>query len=611
MKSLKEQAILFAAQVSPLITGGPTIGPDSDSSFLEEHDGPTIRVSPAKNVVPAFNDSQWDHSVIFGEEESALDDSVEHLLTTVRSVAQHMYMGEMERLRREMVRQELQKRARQKQVAMQAFRDKATREAQEKLKENSCILQKAFDDQVKSCLETLDAKEARFAQEDQKRLVELAKRKEVKNNLLRRQAEKAKINAFLDQIQGCQRQIRSLLQKYEEITGSLEREQKSVFDERFRAAIPPQGELKVTAGEVQKWQDAQKVVEKVISEVETFIQKKHQQEQQQVEEQAKVPKEPAPVQAAVTQAPVPQATVAQAPVPQVASLNTVEPNLAAFISASAQKEYSELEAFTFQFQEQLRPLMSDPNQKTFLRSASMGAVTLLGILGKQDLQRKLEKLGEFLSGGRIQVNQKLSFCAQDHPLGTRYCTWLLAQRLLASKFTSSLPEYARAVVYLSHRFPDFGRLFKRFMHQQYPTTVPYSIPQYEDQPDEEYRAALGYRKGETLKEYLDRVADVTQLHATILVTPCTPGENHILPLETGWRWLADVLNREPEQHVTALVLRHFLDVAGHQLQKVYGRQFTRLIAVLKGPYLSLIRGIEAGDESYMRQLEVLLEDRRW
>lgn len=283
-----------------------------------------------------------------------------------------------------------------------------------------------------------------------------------------------------------------------------------------------------------------------------------------------------------------------------------------FISSSAQVAYIELEQYNHQFMESLQPLLTDDGQKQFLRQGRTATVTLLSKITAPTLSPVFNDLCNLLSGQHVQVNKQLVFASSGHPLGQRYCTRMLADKIVEESYASrSMPEYAKIIVWLSHRFPEFGMLVRYFFYKKYPTMVPYFIPKCRGQSAAEYRALRGYKSEEEGPElFLARVAAITKLYATVIITPARQGETHPLGLRTGWQWLVDVLNMEPEPTVPAMILTNFLEVAGKHLARAYGRQFKRVVQAIKGPYLARLREGQQ-DKSYVVQLELLLEKMRW
>lgn len=627
MKGLRLQAMTLAAQIAPHIRGGVTIGPNSTWKPLDDSD-----CVPADDPDPEpepFNDSRWDHSMC-GEPDPDLDTSSssasEMMLITVQSVAHNMYMGEMEKLRREIVKQDMQKREQARLKVAQAYRERITREIEAEFKEKSDIMLKAYQQRIQEGLDDLKAKEVLFAEEDQKRLQDLARQKELRGNILKRQAEKAQMNSYLDGIQAAQKEIRQVFTRYEEelagLSANVKAQLKSAYDGRLRAALPPPSEVKVSQAEVNKWQESQRALEELLKSLQEQIRISNEAEEAVARSHLQTPAQPQLAPQALPRQPPEQPT--PPPPPAAAAAATLDPgqsvrgeaeetDLTSYISARAQAQYNEVEQFSHQHLESIRPLLSDATQKQFLLHGRMAAVTLLSKITLPTLSQNLDNLSSLLNGNRVQVNNKLMFASSDHPLGTRYCTRLLADKIVEESYAgkSTMPEYAKIIVWLSHRFPDFGLLVRFFFYKKFPTLVPYFIPKFRGQSSEEYRALRGYRgEDETTELFLGRVATMTKLYTTAMITPARKGETHFLGLKAGWQWIVDVLNMEPEPSVTAVIVTSFMEIAGKHLERAYGRQFKRLMVALKGPYMAKLKRNKQ-DVSYVGQLEVLLETMRW
>lgn len=597
----------MAAKMSPLIIGAPTIGPGSSPEPKTEPPQDPI-LSPPSHPHP-FDDAQWDHSICA---ESALDTSSLDLIR-VQTVAHNMYIGEMQKLRREIAKQEKQKRLLTQQQRILSYREKITREADEELQEKSRLLKEAFEQRVTEASTALDL---RFAAEDQKRLAEVAKRNEQQQSVLKRQAEKAQLNSYLDQIQTAQKAIREGLDSYNaqlsDCSPDLRTALKERFDPSLSAAIPQRVEIRNPALEAAKWQEARQLVDGLVQLVVQELQTAARNAQM-----AKNAEIAAAAAAAAAQASKPQPLPPPpppTPTPLLPSDTTDTPSdvVSLFISPLGQSTYNELEQFNRDYEASLAPLLTDPAHSKLVRNAKMLVRSSLSQVSKTTLDEVFGKICSLLSGNRVQMTARSSFSAADHPLGLRFCTWQLADTVIDDNFASqaNMPEYAKVIVWLAHRFPDFARLVRFFLYRKYPTTVPYFIPKFRGQSSEEFLALRGYKAGEETELFLGRVAAITKLFATILKTPPREGETHLFGLQTGWQWLADVLNLEPEQKVTVMIVTKFLEEVGEHLHVAYGGQFKRLMAVLKGPYLTVLRQSQQ-DVSYVAQLELLLEEKGW
>lgn len=611
MKALRLQALTYAARMSPCIKGGATLGPNS--VYRPENDDlPLEPTTPTIPLDPRFNDSMWDHSIIedTADSGSCFDTTMD--LEAVRSVAHNMYMGEMERLRREMVKQEMRKRLAAQQKMRDEIRERLNKEADKDMEEKSQILSQAFDERVQEVLDRLALKKAQYAAEDEKRLQEVAKRRELKQDVVKRQAEKAQMNANLDQIQSAQIEIRKSRQCYEEmlvgLSSDLRNSLKASFDGKFIAAIP---ECKgITTAEVNKWIMAKQNVDDLVRAVDAQIQKAKTEATAaavaaEAAATAAIERNNKQKQLLQQQQQLQEQQLAKDQLDSVRQDNNIpEPSLERFISPEAETVYSQVESFGRQFEDMVRPLSSDPNMKQFHRNAKTAVNSLVTTISPTTVNKNFQDLCNLLSGGAVRVNSKLTFNSLEHPLGTKYVTFLLVNSIMDS-MSVTIVEMATVIVWLAHRFPDVAPVFRYYLYKRFPTTVPYFPPQFEGQSVEEYKVVLGYKQGDTWVQHLTRVSWVTRLYANMTITQPRRGETNPFPLETGWKWLADVLNMDPVKGMSLLV-RNYLEVAGQQMHRVYGRQFKRMVLALHGPYLRKLKEVDQEDKAATEEYELLL-----
>ena len=190
-----------------------------------------------------------------------------------------------------------------------------------------------------------------------------------------------------------------------------------------------------------------------------------------------------------------------------------------------------------------------------------------------------------------------------------YCRELLAKKIVqqGSKQVSSSPEsafpVAAVVIGVWSSFPDVGELILAHLHKACPFLVPFNIPRTEGTSDVEYYTTLGYtcdnEEVEAHDKYLKRMSGLVRLYAAITSSPPPRGmsQHHLHGIEQGWRWLACMLNLQPQADYTATALFNYLDVAGHVLVKNYKKQFWKLLLVLVREYLPKIEQISSSVQS--------------
>lgn len=264
------------------------------------------------------------------------------------------------------------------------------------------------------------------------------------------------------------------------------------------------------------------------------------------------------------------------------------------IAPSALREYSLIIEQWEQWNKDCQSFISDAKNKTYMFSVRKAITipinTISGLSGSH-VRDKLDRLLMFLSGQSVEVTGKRVSC-RDHPLALTYSKGIIAQQFvsqgegqIASQYTSAFP-FAAAMLGLWANHPDIGLLILACFYKKCPYIVPYYPPREEKQSDMDYYKSLGYKYDEDIIEkqdkFLKRMSGFMRLYAAVIQSPLPPGCKgpHPHGMEWGWRWLAHMLNLEPRQDITATLLFDFLEVAGHALQKTYGKQFQKMLHAL-------------------------------
>ena len=154
----------------------------------------------------------------------------------------------------------------------------------------------------------------------------------------------------------------------------------------------------------------------------------------------------------------------------------------------------------------------------------------------------------------------------------------------------------------------------------------YCVPYYPENTTgntDEFKKRLGYKQGETKKDFYARMAGYVTLYAALLqqssiaqFPPHSAGNAHfdwtrpdakmqtrpvqggfapkgVSPMARAWAWLARMLNHQPGS-ITATILLAFLKPCAHALSRAYPTQFSKLLSFLQTTYLAKIRGMVAG-----------------
>ena len=145
-------------------------------------------------------------------------------------------------------------------------------------------------------------------------------------------------------------------------------------------------------------------------------------------------------------------------------------------------------------------------------------------------------------------------------------------------------------------------------------TCPYLIPNVyireQFASEEEFHRSLGYRQKdggerEKLDGYLKRMNAAGQLFGRLVSVEV---EDSKMSLSLGWQWLGRIFLVPVQSAVTASVLHGFLSTAGNKMASVYGRQFQKLMFLLKNEFLPLIsKATGEGGEADLASLYSLIE----
>ncbi|XP_076624029.1 gle1 RNA export mediator [Colletes latitarsis] len=220
-------------------------------------------------------------------------------------------------------------------------------------------------------------------------------------------------------------------------------------------------------------------------------------------------------------------------------------------------------------------------------------VNAISSFDERHLRDKYDRLHNLLIG-------KSSPNINQHPEGPAFCKDVLAKKIVnqGETLVSSKPKMAfpiaAIIVALWNDHSDFGDLILSHFHIACPFTVPVFLPKMADQSNENYYKSLGYKYNddgtvEKYEKFVKRMSGLMRLYASITITSQRKGINKTNPhgLQNAWRWLAAVLNIEPQIDVTdlcATLLLDMLEVAGAALWTAYPNQFHKLLILLSEEY---------------------------
>ncbi|XP_038054788.1 nucleoporin GLE1-like [Patiria miniata] len=236
------------------------------------------------------------------------------------------------------------------------------------------------------------------------------------------------------------------------------------------------------------------------------------------------------------------------------------------------------------------------------------------------LMDKLQRLKSLLLGEMVNISGRRVSVTRDEA-SKAFVKNLLAKKIVkqsdeqvSSNYESAFP-FAAIAVTLWCDFPDLGDLMLAHFYLKCPFLVPYHITKSQEQSNQDYYKSLGYNYEsdgtiEKQDKYLRRMSGFMRLYAAIMITQPMPNARKVHPygIDHAWKWLARLLNVEPQPDITATMLFDFLEVCGHDLAASYHRQFFKLLQVLYRNYFPKIESVTPkGSGGPVMRLKTFLE----
>ena len=221
------------------------------------------------------------------------------------------------------------------------------------------------------------------------------------------------------------------------------------------------------------------------------------------------------------------------------------------------------------------------------------------------LQDKVDKLVQLLSGATVTVGERAVSVTQ-HKHARSFCLGLAAKKLakqgedvVSSDHKSAFPAATFALAIWA-QFPEFGSLLLAYMFEMCPFLVPHHPQQTAAQTDKEHYLQLGYKyDGETIErqdKYLKRMSGLARLYAALSVSHLPKAAAvtvHPHPLARVWCWLGSVLQLTPHTDITASLILDMLEVAGSTMFARYGKQFGKLLQLIKDKYFVKLEAVKS------------------
>jgi len=295
-----------------------------------------------------------------------------------------------------------------------------------------------------------------------------------------------------------------------------------------------------------------------------------------------------------------------------------EPSLTApSAHLSLQQFHEDIPAFKVKYIEDI--LFTDQEKKIKSELTHVITTTLNAISAQttDHINDKLERLASLLAGGIVK-DKEAQICAASHRSGIKYCTALLAKKIVrhgeevvSSKAETAYP-FASVALSLWDTYPDFGKLLLAYFYEFCPFLNPLYIPPKQDQAQKEYYESLGYKYDnngvvEKQDKYLKRMTGLTRLFAAISASYKPLGSNTVHPYGPSkiWSLLTCLLKRDPTPDTTATILLVVFETTGNFMYDKYRSQFHKLLCFVREEYLPKLEAVK-NDGGPTTRLETFL-----
>ncbi|CAL1268841.1 unnamed protein product [Larinioides sclopetarius] len=296
--------------------------------------------------------------------------------------------------------------------------------------------------------------------------------------------------------------------------------------------------------------------------------------------------------------------------------------LSQFIAPDAIEDHLKIKEKLEHVEGVIQPFKADTRNKKYrfeLQKSINVTINSLSSNSGSQIKAKINRLLSILSG---KIPESYRREMSNDSVEYNFCSYLMAKQFveqgdtqISAQHSAAFP-FAMAILGIWSRKPEVGSLILGHFYSLCPYLVPFYPPRQEGMSDSEYLSILGYYiddEGVVEEKYkfLNRMSGYVRLYAAIIVAPLPADVKDAHPhgLAWGWRWLSRILNLEPRPDITATVLYDFLDVTGHSLQKVYGKQFKKIIHILCKDFFPKIKQVTPGGSGGpVERLETFLQN---
>lgn len=267
------------------------------------------------------------------------------------------------------------------------------------------------------------------------------------------------------------------------------------------------------------------------------------------------------------------------------------------IQSEVYKIYSHYKQLLIIKKEQTKKLdeMPELQQIRFaLKVAINNAVNLLNEKNRSTLVDGYQKLFTLLSGQRVNT-PKGSIAITDHNEALDWCRLRIAEKLIdrCDKEPTIVFYTAALAIALWQKFPDFGEIFKAMLYKECPFLMPFKPPKLNTQSNDDFMASWGFRCTDGVWEkhvyYEGRTTKFASLLAALWISFPRKGESDISPFDIkhAWMYFVNVLNTNPDSNYFHIIGK-LLEICGFMMHQVYGKQFVKLMMVIRDKYIPAV-----------------------
>jgi len=388
-------------------------------------------------------------------------------------------------------------------------------------------------------------------------------------------------DSILDQLNTLNHNLEETTRKIEDDKTRIQNEKVAEEEKAKQLLLKQQDEDALKAAQAQAAAASQQPV--------TVAQQQPQQPQHKAAQPPALPIQP--------QAPTPAQSSAQPPHP----LGQINDS----VSLENKAWYDSIIKFKSDFIKNVVFTDAEKQFKFDLQRAVNTPLNSLSGVSSAHLQDKVDKLVQLLSGAQVTVGERAVSVTQ-HQHARSFCLGLAAKKLakqgedvVSSDSKSAFPAATFALA-IWEKFPEFGTLLIAYMFEMCPFLVPFHPLQTAGQTDKEHYLQLGYKyDGDTIEKqdkYLKRMSGLARLYAALSVShlpKASSSLSHPHPPARVWSWFSSVLNLTPHTDITASLMLDILEVTGNTMFAKYGKQFCKLLQLVKSKYFPKLEAVKS------------------